>query len=663
MLIMANRGNKICGSDGDYRHYSNRPSKKRANDKRPHREDRTQSGKRRKGNLLAKSGKNSTDPAIIASGIIAKIVYNPNNFPLFRENMEKTLESFSSNINVIHYASIASKIISSEREQANSEELHFLQAEQLDYMVSILDRAAHKLRFNDIKNMQALTTLIYALSYIDFESLNSEQQKKIENFIDIVTEEIESIPAKELTSKDFILASRGCSFLPTDLVQNFLNLLKDKFCEADIKLNSEDFTTLLSSFTSHKDAPELLQGFFDNAIYKLDTEQDWSYKTLNSILSTMTSIDNNKAFFDFLNTLKDKILDYRESFSVHEVAFILNKASYIGPDFVEELLPRMNKDLQNSNEVLNNQYLGPILFSIAQCDPCDEINSLLKIVSEKIPEKSSFMTDTEISQAFNGLRNHNFNVPDKLWSFLNEQFKSLENTWLERTLRSILLATQNHNEELPKSIFQEAAKILLDKLPKSVISSDNQTKYFSELTRILRSSHINKKQAQIVFKHFGKIPKKRVLGSGFKRELHLLAHLRPDLEDDLNSLINKISFLNQDAENKSLAERLAESFIQKRFPDIIMGHFIDGIELDFYDPASKTNIEIDGVHHQGCKKDEDEIRDKYLKQNYGFNVFRISLPKHSYLDPNRNYMKETNEAIEEQLMRIFDNESDSKPHF
>ena len=64
---------------------------------------------------------------------------------------------------------------------------------------------------------------------------------------------------------------------------------------------------------------------------------------------------------------------------------------------------------------------------------------------------------------------------------------------------------------------------------------------------------------------FGKIPKKRVLGSGFERELHLLAFLRPDLKDDLNSLINKISFLNEVAENKSLAEKLAEPFIQKIF--------------------------------------------------------------------------------------------------
>lgn len=667
MLTVANRGNNF-DVNGDYDNWRSR-SRDHSIRKKPRGQSsspsahRANSSDRRKGGRnerLAKWGQKDdpNEQARILGGILSKININPNNFALFKEAIETRLEQFAHDVNLINYALIVSKFFcSSGQNFGRLEKSHTLSPEQQDFMVSILGRAAHKMQFDNTENMQvditdymqALTNLIYALVYIDYDSLSEKQKNKIKELMDQVAKKIEKTPAQDLNKQDFILASIGCSNLPTELVEDFLTLLNDKLAESKIKLAPNDFCSLLISYACHED---LLQGFFDKHIYKLDTEGKWSSKTLIFTLDKLSKIHNNKAFFSLLNTLKDKIINYPDNFNFEDLATVLKLASSIGPDFVQELLPRMNKDLQETNGSLNRNQLGPILFSIAQCDPSDEINSLLKIVSEKLPKEQEPMIDREISQSFGGLRNHEFAVPDKLWSFLKDEFLSLKDSLNKRSLNSILLATQNHKEELPKSIFSEAAKILLEKVKTRDSLIDQSTKYFSQLARILRSPQIDKQQAKIVIDYFKNIPSKIVLGIGFKRELHLLAFLRPELKDDLAPLISQKEFLDALSEKQSTAEQLAGSAISQILPNIKAGQYINGIELDFYDEESKINIEIDGVFHQGCHKFEDAIRDEYLNKVHGVQVFRIKLPKDSEIDPGDNYLVEASKAIDAQLSKL-----------
>jgi very-short-patch-repair endonuclease/Ca2+-binding EF-hand superfamily protein len=840
MLTVANRGNNF-DVNGDYDNWRSRDHSIRKKPKRkkhsPSAHCANSSNRRnvdRNERLAKRSPKGDpNERARILGGILSKININPNRFALFKEEIETRLEQFAHDVNLVNYASIVSKFFcSSGQNLGRFEKSHHLSPEQQDFMVSILGRAAHKMKFDNTKNMQALTNLIYALVYIDYDPLSVQQKNNIKNLMDQVAKKIEKIPAQYLNKQDFILASEGCSNLPTELVEDFLTLLNDKLAESKIKLAPNDFYSLLISYACHED---LLQGFFDKNIYKLDTEGKWSLKTLIVTLDKLSKIHKNQAFFSLLNTLKNKIINYPDKFNFEDIATVLKLASSIGPDFVQQLLPRMNKDLQETKGSLNKNQIGAILFSIAQCDPSDEINSLLKtvlskffcssgqnfgrlekshtlsrdqqdfltllndklaesniklapddfcsllisyachedllqgffdknidkldtegkwslktlivtldklskihnnkaffsllntlknkiinyqdnfnfedlatvlklassigpnfvqellprmnedlqktkgslnknqlaqilfsiaqcdssveinslleIVSEKLPEEQELMTFREISQSFGGLRNHEFAVPDKLWSFLKEEFLFLKDRLQERSLNYILLATQNHKAELPKSIFSEAATILLDKIQTVGSFIDQPTKYFSQLARILRSPQINKRQAKIVIDYFKKIPSNKVLGIGFKRELHLLAFLRPELKDDLIPLINQTEIKALPGK-QSLAEKLAEPAIREVLPNIKAGQYIDGIELDFYDEKSKINIEIDGVFHQGWHKFEDAIRDKYLKKVHNIKVFRIKLPKTFEIDPGDNYLEELSKAIDSQLSEL-----------
>jgi len=659
MLTVANRGNNfdVNGDYDNWRRSSRNHSfrKKTRGQSSPRSAHRANYSDRRnvdRNERLAKRGQKD-DPNVRArklGRILSKININPKKFALFKEAIETTLNDFAHDVNFVNYALILSKFFcSSGQNLGRFEKSHTLSREQQDFMVSILGRAAHKMKFDNTKNMQALTNLIYALVYIDYDSLSEQQKNNINDLMYQVAKKIEKTPVRDLKEMDFILASIGCSNLPTELVEDFLTLLNDKLAESNIKLAPKDFCSLLMSYACHED---LLQGFFDKNIYKLDTEGKWSSKTLILTLNKLSKIHNNKAFFSLLNTLKDKIINYPDNFNFEDLATVLKLASSIGPDFVQELLPRMNKDLQETKGSLNRNQLGPILFSIAQCDPSDEINSLLNTVSEKLPKEQEPMIDREISQSFGGLRNHEFAVPDKLWSFLKDEFLSLKDSLNKRSLNSILLATQNHKEELPKSIFSEAAKILLEKVKTRDSLIDQSTKYFSQLARILRSPQIDTQQAKIVIDYFKNIPSNIVLGIGFKRELHLLAFLRPELKDDLAPLISQKEFLDALSEKQSTAEQLAGSAISQILPNIKAGQYIDGIELDFYDEESKINIEIDGVFHQGCHKFEDAIRDKYLNKVYGVQVFRIKLPKDSEIDPGDNYLEEASKAIDSQLREL-----------
>ncbi len=329
--------------------------------------------------------------------------------------------------------------------------------------------------------------------------------------------------------------------------------------------------------------------------------------------------------------------------------------------------------LMTSSQSLDLSHFVTLMNKLSQCrfdfqnpDITRELSKVLRFLRSQLVQRKDFVFDApSVASLIYGLRNIDSTIVPK--SFLLTIARKISNVEkLDRkSIRDILYGLQNLNPEMiPRKLWLAIARKLMwanDLSPQNAANAlyglQNHTyadiKRSPELRYIARkllekvssiSDIVHLAQAINGTKGFAALSK-RVL----QTKLNALTSTEYNKET-LKGLIHAITIFNfVNPENKlELPEEIKASWrvrrkilnkepvtrlnqldkkiledLQQRLPERIFANYTtkDGIELDFYHPGSKTNLEVDGVLHQ-IEYRKDELRDRYLKSQ-NIKVIRV----------------------------------------
>lgn len=157
---------------------------------------------------------------------------------------------------------------------------------------------------------------------------------------------------------------------------------------------------------------------------------------------------------------------------------------------------------------------------------------------------------------------------------------------------------------------------------------------------------------------FEQIAKDDIVGlTGLFRALNLFTFKQPVCKNYLGDIIKSLNFLNNapynqftDRSIQSRAESIATPLVEEYFKTLEVQHnkYIDGIEMDFYIPDKKLNIEIDSGFHSR-KIDRDAYRDHYLETIHGIDTIRINIDIRQETETLKRKQERYEEFIQKQV--------------